>query len=65
MKNFLRILTLLLILTLVCSLFACNKGGDEKPTDEVVTDGFFEENRSYMTLTRALRYTIRKSGIRS
>ena len=50
MKNFLRILTLLLIATIACSLFACNKGGDEEPTDEVVTDGFFEENRSYIAL---------------
>ena len=55
MKNFLRILTLLLIAAIACSLFACNKGGDEEPTDEVATDGFFEENRSYMTLDASVR----------
>lgn len=55
MKNFLRILTLLLIAMIACSLFACNKGGDEEPTDEVATDGFFEENRSYMTLDASVR----------
>ena len=63
MKPFLfRIVALALLLTFMLSVISCNKNDAEgKPTDEVLTDDVFEENRSYMTLDASVKiYNPRK-----
>ena len=51
----LRTFALALLLTLALSLFSCNKEENKGEATDAATDGYFEENRSYMTLDASVK----------
>ena len=51
----LRTVALALLLTLALSLFSCNKEENKGEATDAATDGYFEENRSYMTLDASVK----------